>query len=648
MLPPVDTQAGNSTPSPSSSFPLGTHGPEVTPVAITTAKHPVEPYDTLEDPRDPQLSPSLSLDVQRDDGGGVPGESLSRVLIGSHKGVSPSLEPNVGPAEDFYPTNTMEVDWGSGDYVETMSYMGSEGDDYALVTNLPSDMYDFEDSNSEVYDSAFPTRAALLPSGTLLTRFPQESSKAPELQVTRSPARASPVQPVMYMTRSPSFTSPDQYDVGVSSSPSSRATSVLPSSPAPTVLHSSPSVPSPPSQPGSVPSLDTTAWPTAPPAFMEPFTNSSNVNLSSPPLSQPPAGSPVSSQDSASSNLVPDWSDGVTIEPTDLLLPDMNSLEFFTIQQTKEPSRVPGLGWSPTSPASHPPITPTPTLATGGITVGPTRLFTASFGEDLLPAHNSSWPEESSSDTSGFEPPIFPTSEPDQTSHPFLDPSMVLTPSMEPSVSTTGWGQGGGSGWMSTPSILTVPVNTTPLHTHSQSSTSTQGQWDTPPTVSETLPNGTSLWPPSTSPSAPVSVSSESSQADSNTTTSFPSATSAPPPPRPSGPSGTSPPPRTDMADEAVTVGPPPPTTATEDSLTTTDINTSTASPNRTSPTTAILTTSSDPFVLTTVPGAPTKPAVATTVRPPETTTVREYLCNITKPENYLIKVGKTHLPHIL
>ncbi|KAG5274037.1 hypothetical protein AALO_G00158470 [Alosa alosa] len=640
MPPPVETQATNST---TSSIPSGTQGLEVLPAAITTAKPPVEPSGSIEDPRDHQLSPSFNLNIQNDDG--TLEENLSHVLMGNHKGMTTSVVPTMGPMEDFYPTNTMEADWGSGDYQETMSFLGSEGDDYSLVSSLPSDMYDFEDSNSEAYDTSFPTRAALVPSGTLLTRYPKESSVLPELHVTRSPVLTSPVQPVMHMTRTPSFTNPDQYDAHVTNSPSSRATSVLPGSPGPTLLYSRPNITSPPSQTTTVSSINMTALPTFPPGFAEPFTNSSNVNISNPPLIRPtvfmpPPGSstksPVSPQDSVSS-LVPDWSDGVTIEPTDLLLPDMNSLEYFTIQQTKEPSRLPEQRPNHTSPSSGNSITPMPILTTGVFTVNPTQLFTASFGEELLPAHNSSWPEESSTDTSGFEPPSFPTSEPDQTSQQnttFLDPSMVLTPSMEPSVPSTEWSQGGGSDWMSTPSILTAQVNTTSLHTPVLPST-THGQWDITPTVLETLTNGTSLFPPSISPSATVGVTPESSQSDSNATTfpfapthPAPNATTIPLTPRPFTPNGTS---LTDMADEAITMGTPSDTTATEDTLTT--INTNTASLNMTIPT-AVTT------VLTTVPDIPTKPPAATTSKPPQTTTVREYLCNITDPENYLVKVG--------
>uniref|UniRef100_A0A668V1Q2 Uncharacterized protein n=1 Tax=Oreochromis aureus TaxID=47969 RepID=A0A668V1Q2_OREAU len=76
---------------------------------------------------------------------------------------SPSSEPTELSPEDFYPTNTMEVDWGSGDYLETMSFFNADREDYSLVTKVPSDSYDLEDY-TETYDTSFPSRVGISPS----------------------------------------------------------------------------------------------------------------------------------------------------------------------------------------------------------------------------------------------------------------------------------------------------------------------------------------------------------------------------------------------------------------------------------------------------------------------------------------------------
>ncbi|MBN3325772.1 K1549 protein, partial [Atractosteus spatula] len=72
-----------------------------------------------------------------------------------------TTELTLVPSEEFFPTGTIETDFGSGDYLETISFMGSEVDDLSLVTNLPTDMYDVEESVSERYDTSFPSRQVL-------------------------------------------------------------------------------------------------------------------------------------------------------------------------------------------------------------------------------------------------------------------------------------------------------------------------------------------------------------------------------------------------------------------------------------------------------------------------------------------------------
>lgn len=103
-------------------------------------------------------------------------------------------EPTDALPVDLYPTNTMDVDWGSGEYMETMSYLGSEGDDYSLVSNLPSDMYDLEvEFATESYDTSFPTRVGL----SLSSSHPRVASSSPghAAALTSAGSPASAVYP---------------------------------------------------------------------------------------------------------------------------------------------------------------------------------------------------------------------------------------------------------------------------------------------------------------------------------------------------------------------------------------------------------------------------------------------------------------------
>ncbi|XP_037623029.1 UPF0606 protein KIAA1549 isoform X5 [Sebastes umbrosus] len=249
---------------------------------------------------------------------------------------SPSSEPTEVSPEDFYPTNTMELDWGSGDYLETMSFLNADGEDYSMVTKVPSDSYDMEDY-TETYDTSFPSRVGISPSSL-------------------HPLQVSP---------SPSFT-----------------TAAL----------------------------------------------SSTVHYTLDPT-------PTANSDIPDTSDI-DWPDTFTIQPTDVLLPDMNSLEYYTTQLTKENN-------SSDTGAEH----------RGNVTmvsISATDLTpTSSFTNDTKLTE-----DESSSDMSGFElqdesTPVVTTEESPQlvsASEPFLDPSIVPTHFFDPSssiwggqVSTTDW-----------------------------------------------------------------------------------------------------------------------------------------------------------------------------------------------------------------
>ncbi|KAK5867751.1 hypothetical protein PBY51_012215 [Eleginops maclovinus] len=251
---------------------------------------------------------------------------------------SPSSEPTEISPEDFYPTNTMDFDWGSGDYLETMSYLNADGEDYSLVTKVPSDSYDLEDY-TESYDTSFPSRVGISPS-------------------SMNPLHVSP---------SPSFTTAYHTVVPFKS--------IHPSSLSSTIQYT----------------LDPT-----PPA---------NIDI--------PDASDV------------DWGDAFTIQPTDVLLPDMNSLEYYTTQLTKDNSSDTG--------AEH----------RGNVTVvsiSATELTpTSSITNDTKLTE-----DDSSGDLSGFEPQNESTpgatTEPQlvNASEPFLDPSITPSHYLDPSSSV--WG----------------------------------------------------------------------------------------------------------------------------------------------------------------------------------------------------------------
>ncbi|KAM4733393.1 UPF0606 protein KIAA1549 isoform 4-T4 [Anableps anableps] len=256
---------------------------------------------------------------------------------------------NEVPSENFYPTNTMDVDWGSGDNLETISFFNTGNEDYSLVTMVLSDPYDMED-DTEIYDTSFPSRVGISPS----SRHPGYVSPSPSLMM-------------------PYLTVPPHQSIHLSSL-STKAFSLL--------------------QPTDVANTDV------------------------------PDVSDI------------DWGDAFTIQPTDVLLPDMNSLEYYTTQLTKDSSA------SETGAEYRQNVTEVSINAT---MAPPATDFTTNA--NLVEA-------ESSSDLSGFGPnyesPTGVTTEItpqlSNASEPFLDPSIVPTYIFDPSssvwggpVSTTSW-----------------------------------------------------------------------------------------------------------------------------------------------------------------------------------------------------------------
>ncbi|XP_026084571.1 UPF0606 protein KIAA1549-like isoform X3 [Carassius auratus] len=181
--------------------------------------------------------------------------------------------PTLVPPEDQYPVHSAEVDWGSGDYLETLTFMGSEGEEFSLVTTLPThgyDLYDTEDDATVSYNTAFPSR---------------------------------PVLPLSSRDLQPSVT-------------------------------------------------------------VKYGTNLRTAHPTDPRLPLSPDSAHASDMDD---DLDFDWAELFPIEPTEMLLPDMNSLEYYNTLQAKENASI-------VRNRTHPHIIPTHT-------VGPTHTPTATLGK---------------------------------------------------------------------------------------------------------------------------------------------------------------------------------------------------------------------------------------------------------------------------
>lgn len=293
---------------------------------LTQLRPSITPFEKNKPARDMNMLPYPDA---------IPAPSYNVPFIAPHH-TSPSSEPTDVSPEDFFPTNTMELDWGSGDYLETMSFLNSDGEDHFLVTKVPSDSYDLEEY-TENYDTSFPSRVGISPSSL----HPVHVSPTPNL---------------------------------------------------------------------------VTAYNTIVPLKSVYTASFSPVSLYT------PKPTPASNSDIPDVSDI-DWSDTFTIQPTDVLLPDMNSLEYYTTQLTKENN----------------------SLDTGAEHKGNVSIVSIS-GTDTTPTNSTNLTEdEPSSDLSGFEPQDESTTITTEESprmaspsEPFLDPSIVPTHFFEPSSST--WG----------------------------------------------------------------------------------------------------------------------------------------------------------------------------------------------------------------
>ncbi|XP_061773847.1 UPF0606 protein KIAA1549-like isoform X5 [Nerophis ophidion] len=269
-------------------------------------------------------------------------------LIGLHL-TSPLSEPIEAPLEDFYPANTMDFDWGSGDYLETMAFLNPEEEDY-FSTKVP-DTYDQED-NTEQYNTEFPSRV-----GTSFSSLHHLHS-LPSLSLMTA-----------YATHLPK-------------------TSIDPS---------------------SLSSFNSTV----------PYTLEVTPTISS---------EIIEASDK-------EWPDTISIQPTDVLLPDMNSLEYYTTQLTKENS-VSGGEAEQRGNITVVPISTPDTAPSNSIT------------NDIKLTDNDRY-----SDFSDFESlsktTVISTTELFNVSKPFLHHSIATTSFLDPPspiwttpISTTDWSAG--------------------------------------------------------------------------------------------------------------------------------------------------------------------------------------------------------------
>ncbi|XP_016318437.1 UPF0606 protein KIAA1549 isoform X1 [Sinocyclocheilus anshuiensis] len=597
----ISQATGSSVPSSLPS--VGQDSPYEPPVLSPQTQYGTVGVSDSEVPFGDRLEPSsrnqdLQLQPSHDPNTQIGYQPLEPSNVVHHQMTSVSVEPTLGPPEDFFPTNTMDEDYGSGDYLETMSFMGSEGNDYSLVSNLPSDTYDFEDSNSETYDTTFPTRMVmsfsskhLYPSSISVTN--SFSSKLVESSSFNSNSTSNgattdltehvttfqnftTVVPFT-MSRTPVFSNILTSDLGHTISPS------LPTI-QPTRIH-------------SLPILPTTS-------------DVSNQNQSV----------------NESSELASDWAGTVTVQPTDVLLPDMNSLEYYTIQLTKDNGSLPEPTANQTASSvfSFIPVGTTHIVSTRTYTIDPSYMLTTLFDEDLQPTGNSSWAEESSTDISGFEPFNTTILDPSEvrpsltdTTVPYLKPSFTPTPSIDP---LTSMGDiNSTTDWATTPFIAyntSLLVTTPPDKEPDGMSSVNDSQWIITSLSSETF------FPSSVLPTVLVTTSVSVSEYPTDSTFNI-----------------TSTPPATEMADEGFVSGTTSDTMVTDnDNTTPIGSLTTTSSPGLHNDTTV------KPFTIissnnTTVTSV-NDTSVTTLSTTPPTTTIRKYLCNITKPDTYLIRVG--------
>ncbi|KAM9328429.1 UPF0606 protein KIAA1549 [Pholidichthys leucotaenia] len=105
----------------------------------------------------------------------------------------PHSQPTLTPPPPWEQGPSLEEAWGSGDYLETLSFMVPEGEELALATPLPSHPYDRDDGEDWIsYDTYFPARPTLSLSSRLHL---SPSSSNPSI-----PLHTHPVHPDVFPT----------------------------------------------------------------------------------------------------------------------------------------------------------------------------------------------------------------------------------------------------------------------------------------------------------------------------------------------------------------------------------------------------------------------------------------------------------------
>ncbi|XP_071776633.2 UPF0606 protein KIAA1549 [Centroberyx gerrardi] len=107
----------------------------------------------------------------------------------------PHSQPTLTPPPPWEHGPSLEEAWGSGDYLETLSFMVPDGEELALATPLPSHPYD-DTSDWVSYDTSFPSRPTLPLSSRLLLA---PSSSTPTVPF-RAGLHTHPAQPDVFPT----------------------------------------------------------------------------------------------------------------------------------------------------------------------------------------------------------------------------------------------------------------------------------------------------------------------------------------------------------------------------------------------------------------------------------------------------------------
>ncbi|XP_023253059.1 UPF0606 protein KIAA1549-like [Seriola lalandi dorsalis] len=121
--------------------------------------------------------------LQQDDGGFI--TSFYTILTPLPSQAPCPKPPTLTPPPPWEQGPSLEEVWGSGDYLETLSFMVPDGEELALATPLPNHPYDDDAGGDWVsYDTVFPAR----PTVPLSTRLPlSPSSSTPSIRLHTRP-----------------------------------------------------------------------------------------------------------------------------------------------------------------------------------------------------------------------------------------------------------------------------------------------------------------------------------------------------------------------------------------------------------------------------------------------------------------------------